>query len=573
MIYLLPEHIVGKIAAGEVIERPASILKELFENSIDAKAQHIDIKIYQGGLHKICITDDGIGMNEDDLKICFKHHSTSKININKYSDLLNITTLGFRGEALSSIVSSAKVSIQSGQSIKESSFVWNNTSNDLRPSSPLKGTIVTVDDLFFKTPARLHFLKSPKIEKENLLLWFKRLSIAHPNISCVIKDEKKMLFNLKKTAWQNRIYDFYDAEFIENTLEINEPNITGYISKPSYPKRFESMVFINGRFIRNFALHKIIKNAYGDLAFSIPSFILFLNLSPSEFDINVHPIKTEVRFRDERKIYTLIQNAILKRITEKKIVFFNKTDSIPKTENKMEEKDIHHVNINLETKQSHAKALSTLYAPMTSSLNQGNEKLNISNISSYNPAVKLQPTVCKNESIKIIGQFFNRYVIAQNAKGLVIIDQHAVHERYVYEQMKQKKIASQQLITPIKIKIDEHEKNTLINHQKNLNELGLAFEIFDDKVHLIALPSILQNIPYSKWFYKIFQNVLALKEEIYKILAENSCHSSIRSGQKLSEQEMNQLIESMNHIPHECNHGRPNHIILSVKEIDTWFQR
>ena len=583
----LPDVLINQIAAGEVIERPAFVVKELVENAIDARAKEIEVIIRNGGRSVVIVSDDGEGISKNDLKLSVQRHATSKLN---ESDLYNISFLGFRGEALPSIASVSDLKIESLE--KNKSEAWslqinNNEFIDFSPSSRNQGTKVSVNDLFKIVPARLKFLKSNQGENAHSQQILKRLAIANHTIKFRLKIDDKEVLNLQKEdntkqGLRNRVLSILGISFIENSIEFNkqifyEDNpiiIKGIISLPIFNKanQIRQYIFVNGRPVQDRGLSSVIRLSYRDglPRGRHPLYCIFLELPNYFVDVNVHPTKMEVRFKD----YALIKSLIISSIT----------NSLNNEGNK---------SINLDSKNS-TNSFNGLYKNNNI---QSNHQSFISNLE-LEPFVKKYTTEVdefnykeiKNEMDYPLGyaiyQFKKNYILSISSNGMVIVDQHAAHERLVLEKMKKnldsEKKETQLLLIPIVIDLENEQFNFCIQSIKIFKNLGFKIEEFGKNSIIIrAIPTLLNNLNIEEIIKDLCDDMIVTgfpvdyQEKINLIMGNICCHKAVRSGRNLTLQEMNSLLREMEVTPNssQCNHGRPTSIQLSLKEIEKLFQR
>ncbi|MCS7279511.1 MAG: DNA mismatch repair endonuclease MutL [Thermodesulfobacteriaceae bacterium] len=553
-IIFLPEEIKSKIAAGEIIERPASVVKELIENALDAKATFIKIEVKGGGLKEISVYDDGEGMEAEDLRICYKPHTTSKIK--KLSDLFRITTLGFRGEALSSIAQVSKLTIVSKKAEELLAYeiqVEYGKENFFKPSVLSKGTLVKVKDLFGNLPARKAFIKNPKTENLKTLEIIKGLSLTKPEIKWeVFLEDRKVL------SWEGgtlktlltKITGIEEEPFREVYQEI--PPYEIHLILTSTSKTFSHTRFlytlVNGRLIKDERFQKmlfsIFKVFYGNLGF--PAGIIKVKVPPHLIDVNVHPAKWEVRFKDEKKIYQALETSVEELFLSKKKYFYS---SSVRKENLQIKEDLS-LDTNFSTFRSfyREKPLESLF---------------------YSPV--------KTYLFKYLGQFLDTYLLVEHEKELYLIDQHALSERILFEELKEKllKTPSQEFLIPLLLKLSERALETLEEKRSYLEEMGFEIDILDGKGAILRkAPAIFKEDigeVLEKLLEENFFNPQDLNSEILKRYA---CLLARKKGDHLSEEEINFLLEKFFKLKAEtCPHGRPLYFKISASEIESKLRR
>ena len=577
----LPENLINQIAAGEVIERPSSALKELIENSIDAAATEISIYLSDGGKTLIEVVDNGKGMTLDDLSMCLERHATSKISD---GDLMCIDSLGFRGEALPSIGSIANLCIESFD--KSKSEAWKisiiNSKKHVEPSIIRFGTKVTITDLFFKVPARLKFLKTNGTEIRYCKEVVKHLAMSHPTISFTLTIDSKKIFYWDKSernnfeGTKNRLNQVMGEDFINSSVSVEMERdglmLAGMVGMPTLNRNTgrEQYLFVNNRPVKDRNLIGALRGAYKGLIENnrFPVAVLFLDIIPQDVDINVHPAKAEVRFKDSAKVRSIIVSGVRKSLE----------------------------SAGLNTATEISNALIDKMSFSTKSINEINydsNNLDLNNIN-ISPSSRFTENFDSDSFEKkktyplgsAIAQAHGTYIISENENGLILIDQHAAHERIVLEKIRagflNSNIQKQILLIPEVIELTEDHFDVIIKQKDNLLKLGLAIEEFDTNTILVREhPAILDKVNFSTLIKDIADEIInfgsefILSERLDNICGNMACHSSIRSGRLLLTSEMNALLREMEVTPKssQCNHGRPTFIKLSVKDIEKLFGR
>ncbi len=601
-IKLLDKETINKIAAGEIIERPSSVIKELVENSIDANASSIVIEILNGGKDYIRVTDDGMGINKNEIELAFMRHSTSKIN--KLEDLHKIKSLGFRGEALASISAVSKVQlitkpqdIISGTQVE----IEGNKFIDISKVGCPKGTTIIIKDLFFNTPVRKKFLKSKNIESSYISAIVYNLALSFSNISFkYIKDYKQIFKTPGSGNTLDTVYSLFGKEFSKSLLKIDymkpDISITGYIGKPSFNKgtRKQQHLFLNGRIIKSEILTKAIEKAYKTYIMinRHPVCILYIEVDPNTIDVNVHPTKTEIKFEDEEKIFNHIYEAVFNII--------NKNNLIPKMklDNTKEDNDLIQDNF-IDTVQENKENYSN-------NLQQKNEKIPIEiidmtdtntfineNNNEKNHLNKIDEqsiNINKDKKIKpqlqIIGLLFNTYILCQDTikDDFYIIDQHAAHERILYEKFKyqfnNESIITQKLLSPEVINLTHSDLDIVTDNIDLFNKLGFELEGFGvNSIIIRSVPMVFGKPDLKELFSDILSNLHNNIENNYKLkldrIIKMSCTNAIKAGDRIKlieiEELINKLFECDN--PYTCPHGRPTIIKLTKYEIERKFKR
>lgn len=633
-INVLDESVFNKIAAGEVVEKPASIVKEFIENSLDAKATEITIEIENGGIDKIRVIDNGVGIHPDDVKSAFLPHATSKIRTTE--DLSNILTLGFRGEALASIASVSKVKMQTKQAefdLGKEIDIDGGIIKNFSDASLNNGTIIEVTDLFYNIPARRKFLRKAKSEESDITNLMVRYILANPKIKFTYIIDGVTYYKTNGTNLEDAIYLIYKKDCLNNLIkvdyEMDGVSITGFISKPTYTKsnRTYQTLIINGRYVINSLISTSVQNAYGNslMKGQFPFYVLNFNLPNNLLDVNVHPNKLDVKFENTQKVYGLFFSAISKTLLNfsevKKIdddfleVNRERTKILENLSSSFAGKSFNdNLNSNFEDKKDDIlKAYSNLSnkeytfndSPiLTKTLNNQLEKLNESEIEE----VKINNTNGINENIntnkeesfttkqqifesvnnltyKIVGTVFETYILIEINDSLYVFDQHACHERINYDklinELNNKHLALQQLLIPYILNTNSLESEFLEQNLNNLTELGFDITLFGDNCYKISsVPQVLSSINLKDFFADLFSDLNSFKkintQDILKEkLSQKACKASVRAGDKLSEKEILVLLNIMkeNNMTLACPHGRPAVIEITRNELEKWFKR
>lgn len=585
-IKILDSHLVNQIAAGEVIERPSSVVKELLENSLDAGATEINIEIESGGSKLIRIRDNGCGIAKDDLVLALCPHATSKIQV--LDDLEHIDSLGFRGEALASICSVARfklisrsVDVATGWQIAGEGT---SQSSKLQPGSHPVGTTVEIYDLFFNVPARRKFLRTQQTELNHILEIINRLALSRFDVGFLLKHDGKVILQLNPAITQKektaRVGKIIGSEFIQNALAIDAGltglHLTGWISQPIYTRSQADLqyFYINRRVVRDKILSHAIRQAYQDVIFQqrYPVVVLYLNIDPELVDVNVHPTKAEVRFRESR----LIHDFVAKSIKEALAVGKRNGDAAIETH--------YHPPIKhdfIATKQDFtAKFKQQLLPLVATEENTVYEKFTASSGI---------PIVQKTSSMSLgfaLAQLFNIYILAQNETGLILIDAHAAHERINYEKLKKAYdtavMSAQIMLLPITVILNQTEINCFESNLEVLQKFG--FDVTrsgPEKILVRAVPALLQEANIEQLIRDIIADLLthescdSVVKSINKILATMACHSSVRANRRLNIDEMNALLRELEKTERgdQCGHGRPTWVQLAMVDLDKLFLR
>ena len=606
-IRLLPPDLVNRIAAGEVIERPASAVKELVENAIDAGARRIDVVLRDGGRSLISVSDDGAGMSGDELELAVERHATSKL---PDDDLVRISTLGFRGEALPSIGAVSRLTLtsrKSGASSAWSLTVSAGVKGPLVPAAHVAGTRVEVRDLFFATPARLKFLKQPRTEAGHALDAVSRLAMAHPGIAFTLSDDDRTLLRLaphgddllgeSDTGGLQRLGALIGRDFADNAVPVAAERegmrLTGYAGLPTFnrPTASAQYLFVNGRPVRDRLLQGAVRGAYQDFLARDrhPAVVLFLDVPSEEVDVNVHPTKAEVRFRDSALVRALIVGALrhalgaaghraATTVAGATLASFRPEPQSGVAMQRWSEGGGTVVPRGL------AERAAAAFAPFPAS--DGSAALAAGAAPSAPPASELPAEPATYPLGVARAQLHETYILAQTADGIVIVDQHAAHERIVYERMKQALanggVARQGLLIPEVVELEERAAQLLAARASELAELGLVLEPFGAGAVVVReVPALLGATDVKGLVRDLADEIvelgaaLSLKERLAEVCATMACHGSVRAGRRLTPAEMDALLRQMETTPHsgQCNHGRPTYVELKLADIERLFGR
>lgn len=613
MIRRLPPETVNRIAAGEVVERPASVIKELAENAIDAGAQQIDIRFEDGGRTLICVTDDGRGMSQDELPVAVERHATSKLAPDAAGewDLLNIGTMGFRGEALPSIGSIARLSIMSqvdgGDTAWELS-IEGGSQIPLRPAPRLglSGTRVEVRDLFYATPARLKFLKSERSESMAISDIVKRLAMANPAVGMTLSSGTRTTM---KAARQSdgpdgrlaRLASILGRDFGDNALAIDAERegitLTGFAGLPTYSRgnSQHQYLFVNGRPVRDKLLHGAVRGAYQDFLARDrhPVVALYVDLPRTHVDVNVHPAKSEVRFRDPGLVRGLIVSALRhglaaaghrasSTVSDYALGRIQTGGGAPLQGNYQPRFG------GYQPPTHHDPALQPLVDGFSAKVEEDYTPYNspFAQTAGSAPYSEAPPQYENNPLGAARAQLHETYVVAQTTDGIVIVDQHAAHERLVYERMKAamsgQGVERQALLIPDIVDLDEGDCARVLTRKDELAEMGLIIEPFGTgAIAVRETPALLGEMDVQGLIRDLaddlseYDEALSLKEKFEHVCGTMACHGSVRAGRRLNGSEMNALLRQMEATPHsgQCNHGRPTYVELKLADIERLFGR
>ncbi|WP_265036171.1 DNA mismatch repair endonuclease MutL [Wolbachia endosymbiont (group A) of Anomoia purmunda] len=602
-IILLDTKTINRIAAGEVIERPASVVKELVENAIDAGSLEIEIKIESGGRNLIIVTDDGNGVEKNDLELAFMRHATSKLSDN---ELIEIKHLGFRGEALPSIAAVSRIKLSS--KAREANEAWSisyeggEKIGELTPYSLSQGTHIEVRDLFFATPNRLKFLKTERAETQSIVDIVNNLAMINYHIGFTLTSgNKKLLKYAKQTSLFHRLCEV-EEEFQGSSLEINEEEdgikLTGHICKPTVNRGKSTQIytFVNGRPIKDNLLIGAVRYAYHDFIPSdrYPFAALHLEIPYDQVDVNVHPNKSEVRFQNKKLIYEIVTRGLIKALSRR-------IGTFPAHDQKMDSTlpdSFDKPNVQNERRPSpfENQLIKEFASPneRVKSLSEQSKSFDYTGIQKFPSQAETMVLEKKVlEQVDLIEshplgfarcQVYNTYIIAEVRDKLIIVDQHAAHERLVYECLKQKSsIKRQKLLLPETVEIKNQAGMEMIETYKDkLFEMGFDIEVkSENKVIVKEIPAILGAIDVKEMLINIvdrlteIEDTLPVEDKVNKILATIACHGSIRAGRKMRLEEMNELLRQMEKTPYsgQCNHGRPTYIEMKLSDIEKLFER
>jgi len=607
-IRLLPSNLVNQIAAGEVIERPASVVKELVENALDAKATRIEVTLKAGGKTLIAVEDNGKGMSAEDLALAVERHATSKLPTD---DLFNVQFLGFRGEALPSIASVAKLKIMTRQAQdKESGWeieVKGGEKGNTAPSACGFGTRIEVRDLFYATPARLKFLKADTAEVGASSDILSRIALAHPEVSFYLyaDDKKKIALNATtgdmRIARLRRAAEVMGREFSDNSLEVNGAkdgmSLTGLISLPTFSKAnsLSQYLFVNNRPVKDKLLLGALKGAYAGVLENAryPACVLFLEVNPMLVDVNVHPTKAEVRFFDQQGVRSLLVGAIRQALLQgdKESANTGAENLIHSLEKQVDVNDFfapRTLNENVTDIPTFAPSYQS--RPVSSAHGSSSRSAMLPELERKLSVKVEEPDVTDEENVGPLGvakaQFHDTYILSQTEDALILIDQHAAHERIVLEHLKAamlsgEKLPSQLMLIPEVVDLTLTQKAALVSEFDALSKLGLVLEDFGAGVLVREVPALIKDASVKKMIVDLadelveFGASVVAEDKINHIAATMACHGSVRAGRRLNIAEMNHLLREMEKTPHsaQCNHGRPTYVVLDINSLEHLFHR
>ncbi|MCI5050457.1 MAG: DNA mismatch repair endonuclease MutL [Rickettsiales bacterium] len=607
-IRILPATLINQIAAGEVIERPASVVKELVENAIDAGATQIEVAIEQAGKGRIKISDNGCGMNEQSLQLAIQRHATSKL---PSEDLLAIDWFGFRGEALPSIGSVSRMQITSRT--KDCDHAWQisvegGEVSEIQPAAGQQGTTIDIRDLFFATPARLKFLKADRTETAHVNDVVQRLAMAHPHVGFKVTSDGRKLseFSAKQgeliDASLQRQAQVLGQSFLENALPIDaareDLRLTGFVGVPTYNRGTSTAqyLFVNGRPVKDRLMLGVVRAAYQDFLARdrYPVVVLFLEIPARYVDVNVHPAKSEVRFKDAGMIRGMILGAIKHALAE---AGHKASTTVAQQALGAFSTPYAHSPGPAPNYGGHYQSVGSaaLAEPAAMAYHQPMPMQSPDLLASAAPAPQArthdwqQPETENLQDYPLgaaCAQLHETYIVAQTRNGLILVDQHAAHERLVYERMKlqieKDGMKRQPLLIPEVVEIGEDMAATILKQKEELESFGLAIESFGEGAILVReTPALLGEVNAEALIRDLADDIeefgesVSLQEKLEHVCGTMACHGSVRAGRRLTISEMNALLRQMEQTPHsgQCNHGRPTYVELKLSEIEKLFGR
>lgn len=610
-IALLSQRLANQIAAGEVVERPASVVKELLENSLDAGATRVEIDVESGGSKLLRVRDDGAGMDRDDLALSISRHATSKIF--NLEDLENIASLGFRGEALASVSSVSRLTITSRSADTQSNQAWKVEAEGqdmqpvLTPAAHQSGTTVEVRDLFFNTPARKKFLRTEKTEFARIEETVKHLALSRFDVTFVLKHNQRVVQNLLRAVTdqekQRRVALVCGPAFIDNAVAVEVEGaglrLWGWVSLPTFSRSQADLqyFYVNGRVIRDKLVAHAIKQAYRDVLFHgrHPAFVLYLELDPARVDVNVHPTKHEVRFRDSRMVHDFLFSALHRALAE-----VSPRDTLASHGSTQQDAGAERPPFNpVPTSGSqHSLGLGGRDAgsPGYAGSSAGDRGVSFFTGPAQHESARIREQLAAYERLSedqevpplgyAIAQLHGVYILAQNRDGLVIVDMHAAHERITYERMKSacasEGLKVQPLLVPLSLAVSQAEASCAEEQREALLAVGVEIErVADESIVVRQIPSILRHANVEQLVRDVLSDVLEFgsSERIQahqdELLATMACHGSVRANRQLTIPEMNALLRDMEATERsgQCNHGRPTWVFLNMNELDKLFLR
>lgn len=613
-VQILPVQLINQIAAGEVVERPSSVVKELVENCFDAGATTINIDIEQGGARRIRIRDNGCGIVKEDLALALSRHATSKIA--SFEDLERVVSMGFRGEALPSISSVSRLTLISR--VAETDCAWRVSTDgterdfDLQPDPHPQGTTVDVRDLFYNTPARRKFLKTEKTEFAHIEALIQRMALSRFDIGFTLSHNQKEIFQLTpaqtETEQQQRLAGILGSAFLESSIKIDVASsglqLTGWVGLPTFSRSQQDMQFfyVNGRLVRDKLIAHAVRQAFQDVLFHgrHPVFVLYLTLDPGLVDVNAHPAKLEVRFREGRLVHDFLFSALHRALAEVRPVHHTVNVSAASHQpfnGDSQQKEFAPTDVNdafIGGKHNHKGAYST-YQPAQSALPYQVEETIQAYAKLYagtdpgNAPKQAQANQQHQEFPPLgyaIAHLHNIYILAETRNGIILVDAHAAHERIIYENLKQQaqlgSVPSQPLLLPIKINVTPTDAELAEQAADLFADLGFEINRSGPETIIVrAVPALMNNTNMETLIRDVLADLAqhGLSQRMHdhgkRILGTIACHSAVRAHRRLTIDEMNALLRDMEHTENSgvCNHGRPTWVELLTGDLDKFFLR
>ncbi|MBK1693985.1 DNA mismatch repair protein MutL [Chromatium weissei] len=604
-IHILSHQLISQIAAGEVVERPAAVAKELIENSLDAQCTRIEVEVEQGGIKRLRVRDDGCGIPASQLALALTRHATSKVS--EIADLETITTFGFRGEALPSIAAVSRLTLISRSAREETAFSITVGADGRievpRPAAHPVGTTVDLYDIFYNVPARRKFLRSVNTEFAHLELVVRRVAMARPDIGVQLRHQGRLVLDVAASAGDDaavaaRLNCLLGQHFTTQSLRLDETagalRLHGWVMRPAFSRSQSDQQFfyVNGRMVRDKLVGHAVRQAFSDVLHHgrQPVYLLFLELPPPQVDVNVHPAKSEVRFRENRQVHDFIFRSIYKRLSQGTLALveksqppvFDKSPQPPFAKGGL-------LSSPLEKDASFSPPLEKgglggIYQNSTISqqLHDESARYQIDQAFQQPAPLTVQPPLLGTA----LAQLNGIYLLAQSAAGLVIVDIHAAHERIGYERLKNAwrkgQIARQVLLLPVTVQVSLREAEALEAQKEMLARLGLIIDRIDiDRLLVREIPALLQQVDIEQLVRDLFADLVVcgnssgIEEAINSVFATMACHSAVRANRQLTLTEMNALLAEMaiTERSDQCNHGRPTWIVLNYHELDRLFAR
>lgn len=612
LIKQLPNQLINQIAAGEVIERPASVAKELVENSLDAGATRIELDVDSGGKRRIRVRDNGHGIHKEDLELALSRHATSKID--SLSDLEKVQSLGFRGEALPSIQSVSRLTLISKTASQDQAWSIEATGPQseltLAPAAHTDGTTITVNDLFYNTPARRKFLRADKTEFGHIDTMLKRLALSRFDVEFHLNHNQKNIFLLRVAhddlAQNERVASLCGKTFLQHSIrlqfEASGLQLHGWISEPTFSRNQSDLqyFYVNGRMVRDRLISHAIRQAYRDVLYHArqPAYVLYLSMDPELVDVNVHPSKQEVRFREGRQVYDFLLRSVQRSIAQIRpgmeplaVTPEQAFDNPPTSEASAIKRATASIAGSPMAYPKQANLSLSIREGMASyaALHRGREP----DRAAYQPTALPETFAASDPSAGVIpplgyalAQLHGIYILAENQYGLVLVDMHAAHERITYEKLKtlfeSQKLVSQPLLVPVTIPLSSREAEAAVQYQAEFSKFGLLVEpIGPEQLLVREVPALLRHSDVATTVQDVLSDLLSygesgqLEAKTNAVLSTMACHGSVRAHRRLTIPEMNALLREMENTARsgQCNHGRPTWRQFSLAELDKFFLR
>jgi len=603
-IHQLSQRLANQIAAGEVVERPASIVKELLENSIDAGATRIDVDIEQGGVKIIRVRDDGCGIEQEDMPLALSRHATSKIV--ELDDLEAVATLGFRGEALASMASVSRLTLTSNT--QNDSAGWQAQAEgqemiaEVMPAAHQCGTTVEVRDLFFNTPARRKFLRSEKTEFQRIDETLKKLALSRFDVAFHWRHNQRTVQQLREaltlSEQERRVATLCGSAFMQQAFRVDvqhdDLQLCGWLAQPAFSRSQPDLqyFYVNGRAIRDKLITHAVRLAFQDVLHHSrhPAYVLYLTVDPASVDVNVHPTKHEVRFRDSRRIHDFVFRSLARALAELRPDgealnraasdnFLSATPPQP-FQNRMPLLDV------ARDVRQRVPQYAALYTPQSATTAQLDDAASTAKTDTTFVSSNTEHAADVPPLGYAIAQLKGIYILAENAQGLVLVDTHAAHERITYERLKQayeaQQIACQPLLVPQQVSVSEREADCAEEQRAFFLELGVQVDRVGPESLLIRqLPVLLMQGNSEQLLRDMLSDIVQhgtttrIRESVNEVLSTMACHGSVRANRRMTIPEMNALLRDMEITERsgQCNHGRPTWIQVSLAELDKWFMR
>ncbi|MCG8426603.1 MAG: DNA mismatch repair endonuclease MutL [Chromatiales bacterium] len=609
-IHALPTQLINQIAAGEVVERPASVVKELVENSLDAGATRIEVEIEQGGVKLIRVRDNGQGIHQEDLALALSRHATSKIN--SLEELEKVSSMGFRGEALPSIASVSRLTATSMQEGAESGWsVSGDGRDDIAPPKPAahpRGTTIEVRDLFYNTPARRKFLRTEKTEFGHIETLLKRLALSRFDIAFTLRHNQREVLSLpvasERQELERRVAELLGSGFIEQALHFEQEHaglkLYGWVARPTFSRSQADMqyFYVNRRTVRDKLVAHAIRQAYQDVLYHgrHPAYVLFFEIDPVLVDVNVHPTKHEVRFRDSRLVHDFLFRTLHRTLAEERPgVVADESVAVDKeTGEILSASSTSPVQQEMQQSGMGQAPAPSYQRPFRFQVQDRPKHYQLDN---FQASMSLQTPPQQSTEPPggaevqhplgyAIAQLKGIYILAENTQGMTLVDMHAAHERITYERFKQAQdgegIRSQPLLVPVSVAVSRREADLAEEQMELFAELGVEVDRLGAETLVVrAIPVLLQGADSEKLLRDVLADLVVygtserIRHEINEVLATMACHGSVRANRKLTIEEMNALLRDMERTERsgQCNHGRPTWVQLTLDELDKLFMR